>query len=339
MSTQPFAIEINESEIRMADARFQDGVVFLQALGSADSVPNFLTTCDTEVTQQKQAQAINALYADMKIKSKVAHVIIPDMVTYAQIIDTPILPEKELITAIRYQADEFIPMRIEDTYLDLEILHEDAEAKKLRILIVAAPKRMVDGVYRTIEFAGLEPQRLETEISAIGRLVSEIMKSRSVKEGYCVLNVGFSGSSLYVIDNISNTLVFHRTCKVGFDLILKEIITNLNMSEGQARALLKEPGEKRADVATSIATSLKELSAEVDHIVEVYTRRYNLPVTHIFSMNFSSYIADFNRLLSAFSSYHVESLPLNTVYVPNPVLKVFSNEISGFASTVSSILL
>ena len=332
-----FAIEINESVTRIASARFENGVVFLESIGTTDTEPGFFTTIDTSLIQQKQAHIIHTLCTDLKISSKHVNVVIPDAVSYAQVLETPILSESDLVSSIRYQADEFIPMKVEDTYLDLEILKQDTDAGKLDILIVAAPRKMVDGIYRSIELAGLTPARLETEVSAISRLVSEVMQVKQVHEGYCILNMGYSASSLYVIDTNTSALVFYKTCKIGFDLVLREIMTNLNITKEAAIALLAEPGTKRSEVVTSISTSLKELGHEVDRLVEAYTRRFSLPVQHIFSINFSSYISDFNRLMTSFTSYQVESLPLNTVYVPNPVVKAFSSEITGFASVVSSI--
>jgi type IV pilus assembly protein PilM len=334
----PFAIEINEYSTRIADARFKNGVVFLQALGSSETVPSFFASADSEVIQQKQAHVIHTIVSDLHITNKHVNVVIPDTVTYAQIVETPILNEKDLITAIRYQADEFIPMNIDDVYLDLEILKTDQEASKLSILIVAAPKKMVNGIYRTLEFAGLIPQRLETEISAIGRLISEIMKTRNLQEGYCILNVGYSGSSIYVIDNVTSSLVFHRSCKIGFELILRELMTNMNVNKDKAAELLRDPGPERSQVAAAVLAAFKELSQEVMRIVEVYTHRFNLPVTRIFTINYSSHFTDFGVILHQLSNFDVQTLPVNTVYVPNPVVKAFSTEITGFASAVSSIL-
>lgn len=339
MSSLPLAIEINENITRIADAQYQNEVVLLQSLGSSDTIPSYFSGCWTEIVQQRQAQVIQHLAAELKVADRLVNVVIPDSVAYAQIIETPILAEKDLITAIRYQADEFIPMNVDDTYLDLEILQEDTTTNKLSILIVAAPKKMVDGVYKTIQLAGFEPNRLETEISAVGRLVSEIMRVRDVKEGYCIFNLGYSGSSIYMVNSLTNTLVFHRSCRVGFELIQKEIMTNLNIEKAQALQMLLDPKERRGEMVHVVMASMKDLASEINRIVDVYTRRYNLPVSRIYTINFTSYMPDFGRILTELTHYQIQPLPLNTVYVPNPVLKVFSSEITGFAAAVSSILI
>lgn len=336
---QAFGIEINENRVRVADARFRGGVVYLQALGLTDSTQLFFPNISSDVVVQKQAQIIHALCGDLKITNKQVNVVIPDSVSYTQIVDMPVLPEKELISAVRYQADEFIPMNIDETYLDIEVLRTDTQANTMSILIAAAPKKIVDGVFRTIQLAGLEPNRLETEVCSIGRLISEVMKSKTLKEAYCVLNLGFSSSSLYLIDNATHSVEFIRTSKIGYDLIVKEVMVNLNLDVANAASLLHKPNERANEVVNAVLTSLKELSVEVQRSVDVYIHKKNLPVSRIFVVNYASQIYGFTALMAQLTKLFVEPLPLNTVYVPNTVLKVFSSEITEFASVVSTTIL
>lgn len=339
MSVVPIGLEINEKHVRVADARFRDGVIYLQALGIADSLPMYFTNASVDLAVQKQALVINKLLADLKITTRSVSVVLPDSVTYSQIVETPILAEKELVDSIRYLADEFIPMSIDETYLDLEILKTDTIANKLEILIVAAPKKIVDGVYRTLELAGLEPSRLETDVSAIGRLVSEVMKTKELNESYCIVNIGFSGSSIYIVDNNSHRLVFVRNSKLGYELILKEVMVNLNMDEATALMALQKPGEKSQEVIGAVLTTIKELSAEVRRVVDVYSHKNNnSPVKRIFTVNYASQIYGLTPLVGKLTGLTAEPLPLNTVYVPNTVLKVFSSEITEFASVVSTTM-
>jgi type IV pilus assembly protein PilM len=339
ISNQAFGIEINEDRVRMADARFRDGVVYLQALGLTESTQLYFSNISSDIVIQKQAQVIHTLCTDLKITNKLVNVVVPDSVSYTQIIDMPILPEKELVSAVRYQADEFIPMNIDETYLDIEVLRTDTQANTMTILIAAAPKKIVDGVFHTIQLAGLEPHRLDTEVCSIGRLVSEIMKSRTLKEAYCILNLGFSSSSLYLIDNVTHSVEFIRSSKIGYDLIVKEVMVNLNLDITNSESLLHQPKERANEVINAILTSLKELAFEVQRSVDVYVHKKSLPVTRIFVVNYASQIYGFTALIGQLTKLHAEPLPLNTVYVPNTVLKVFSPEITEFSSVVSTTIL
>src|SRR6185436_4812366 len=113
----------------------------LLSLGSYETAPNFFDT-ENQLVLDKQVEILKRLYGNLRIRKKSVNVIIPDSRTYSQIVEMPKLKEKELIAAIRYQADEFIPMAIDETYLDLEILREDKRNHKLLVLIVASPKKV-----------------------------------------------------------------------------------------------------------------------------------------------------------------------------------------------------
>lgn len=339
MSAVPVGIEIDENRIRLADAHFKNSVVFLQALGITQSLPGYFSSMGSDVPLQKQARIINTLASDLHISSKQANVVLPDTVAYSQIVEMPVLPEKELVSAVRFQADEFIPMNIDDTYLDLEVLETDQNSNKMSILIVAAPKSIVDGVFQTLEYAGLQPNRLETQVSAIGRLVAEVMKSKEIKESYCVLNLGFAGSSLYLVDNITHNIEFIRMSKIGYELILKEVMVNLNLDETNAQTVLHKPADRGKELFSAILTSFKELAKEVQRSVDVYSHKKNMPVTRLFTVNYASQIYGFTAVMAELTKLYVEPLPLNTVYVPNSVLKVFSSEITEFGAVVSTSIL
>lgn len=339
MTGPSIGIEINEHRVRIAHANYKDKVVYLQALGMTETLPQYYVNIDSDIAMHKQAEVISRLFSELKLTNKKVHAVIPDTVSYSQIIDMPLLPEKELVAAVRYQADEFIPMNIEDTYLDVEVLRTDEGAKRVSILIAAAPKKLVDGVFHTIELAGLEPTRLETEVCSVGRLVSEIMKSKDFKEAYCVLNLGFTGSSLYFVDNTTHTIEFVKSTRVGYEMILKEIMVNLNLDQIHATELLHRPNDQAKALLDAMLTSLRELSAEIQRSVDIYAHKKNLPVTRIFTVNYSAQVYGLTAILQELTKLYVDPLPLNTVYVPNTVLKVFSSEITEFASVVSTSIL
>jgi type IV pilus assembly protein PilM len=339
MSHVPIGLEINENKIRIADARFRDGVIYLQALGVADSLPMFFSNTSSDITIQKQAMIVHSLCVDLQISNRKVNVVLPDSVTYSQIVETPILSEKELTTSIRYLADEFIPMNIDDTYIDLEILRTDSIANKMEILIVSAPKQTVDAVYKVCELAGLTPNKLETEVSSSGRLVSEVLKTKDIKEAYCIANIGYSATSIYLVDNTTHRIVFIRNSKIGYELILKEVMVNMNIDYANAVGILHNPKDKSEALINAMITSVKEISNEVRRIVDVYVHKNNMPVNRIYTINYSSQIFGLPTILEKLTGLTTQPLPLNTVYVPNTVLKVFSSEITEFATVVSSTML
>ena len=72
--------------------------------------------------------------------------------------------------AVRAEAEQYIPVPIDNLYIDYEIA-ENKSQENLEVLIVAAPKNIVDSYLVLFELLGLEVAQLETSISAATRLV------------------------------------------------------------------------------------------------------------------------------------------------------------------------
>lgn len=335
MSDISFALEINEKYTRMCDMRMSGKKIELVSLGAYESAINFFDT-ENQLVVDKQVETIKRLYANLKIRKKNVNIIIPDSRTYSQIVEMPKLKEKELIAAIRYQADEFIPMNIEDTYLDLEILREDKKNKKLLVLIVAAPKKIVDQVYATVEKAGLVPESLENEMSAAGRLFSEVLPTNSPV--YIIINIGYTTTSIYLVDGMNKLIVFARTIKIGIELFVKDLKINLNWDEHKILEALKRIGLAKSgnlNLGTIILPLLKELVNEIDKFIVLARQNLNLEVKNMYLFNYDTQIAYLAQYLQAYFHVPTTSAPLAPSLVPNPIAKSFALELSSYVSVIS----
>lgn len=335
MSELSFSLEINEKYTRMADLRLEKKKIELLSLGSYDSAVNFFDT-ENQLVLEKQVETIKRLYANLKIRKKNVNVIIPDSRTYSQIVEMPKLKEKELIAAIRYQADEFIPMAIDDTYLDLEILREDKKNKKLLVLIVAAPKKVVDQVYAVVDKAGLVADSLENEMSAAGRLFSEVLAIDSPV--YLVINIGFTTTSIYLVDGTTKLIVFARTIKIGLDLFVKDLKINLNWDELKIIDALKRIGLAKTgslNLGAIILPLLKELVSEIEKFIALARQNLNLEVKNIYLFNYDTFVAYLAQYLQAYFNIPTSTAPIVSAVVPNPIAKSFANELSSYVSVIS----
>lgn len=339
MADLSFAIDIGEKYTRVVDLNYSSGKINLLGIGTENTVANFFTD-DTEKTIENQAETISKLCTDLKISKKNVHIVVPDSCSFFQIMEFAKLNEKELLSAVKYQSDQFIPMAIDEVVFDIEILKEDHQTKKNTILIVASPKKLVDRVEKTVESAGLVPDSLENELSAFGRLFSEVLKTKG-QGAYLVVNLGYSSTSIYLIDSQSSLILLTRTLKVGFDLFIKELRFNFELQESKAIEVLRTMGfEKNAsfDVATIVAPLMKELINEMSKFVLYSKEKFALPVSKIFVFNHNNNILSLEKKFSEVLGLPVESLLLRETLVNNPVSQSFSNEIPSYVSAIGGCI-
>jgi type IV pilus assembly protein PilM len=339
MSDTSFGIDIGEKFIRVADVAYKNKKIDPISLGEAQSVINFYND-DTEKTMELQAEVMGKLAKDLKIVKKSVNVVIPDSYCYAQVMEFSKLNQKELLSAVRYQADQFIPLPIEEVVFDLEVVKENNVTKKNTILVIASPKKLVERIEKTVELAGFIPDSLESELSTITRYFSDIaMYAEAQPASYLVVNFSFSSTSIYLVTMPGGVLTELRIVKTGFDLFVKELKFNLELQDNKAMELLQSVGfEKNGtyDLATFAGPLLRDLVNELTKFIVISKDKYNLPVKKMFLCNFDNRIHALDKKLNELLNMPVESLLMRDILVNNPISQSFSSKMSSFVSCISA---
>lgn len=105
-----------------------------------------------------------------KLKTNYVIASLPEEKSFLQVIQMPKIPEHDLKSAVIYEAENYIPLAIEEAYLDSQIVKPVVNhLDHYDILIAALPKKTVDPYLSCLKNAGLIPKALEIESLAIAR--------------------------------------------------------------------------------------------------------------------------------------------------------------------------
>lgn len=292
MTHDYFCIDVGESFIKVVDSDIKDGLFEKASLGIIPTEKLFFSS-NLEKTNEKQASEIATLLKKLNISKTKVNLILPDSLSYNQIVEMPRLNEKELLSAIKYQADQFIPMPIEEVSLDIEILFEKPVGKKILTFISAAPKKTIEKVQKTIEYTGITIESIETESSACGRLLSEIFKkvpplSEAYASGILFINMGFSTTTLYFFNTTLKILTQLHNFNIGYHLFFKEIQVNLNIEERQVIELLKSfgnPDTNNANIESILSAGIKDFLSQIQRFISLISEQEKATVTNIYLFN------------------------------------------------------
>ena len=122
--TNNFSLVIGENLIRVIDVGVAKNKITVLA-AAYDSVVNNIYTDNSGKIDVNVVNKIVRLVNDAGVTKRQVNIIIPDGFSYTRIIDMPMLSDKELLSAIKYQADQFIPISIDDLVLDAITLYQD----------------------------------------------------------------------------------------------------------------------------------------------------------------------------------------------------------------------
>ncbi len=339
MNSDSFCIDIGEKFTRVTDILYKKNKILIQSAGFQNTVSDYYSD-DTEKSIASEAEVISKLYADLKLSKRTVNLIIPDTYCYSHIMELSILNEKELMSAVRYQADQFIPVPLDEVILDIEVISIDKVNKKNSILVVACPKRLVERAEKLCEMLSLMPVSLENELSGIGRLLSEVFRKQT-DQSYILVNFGFTTTSFYLVDGKSSLILMTHSIKLGFDLFVKEVMFNLEASEVKSIELLKSIGfteNASYDLGATSASIVRELVNELSKFIILTKDKYNLNVESMHLFNYAHLILLFDQKISNLLQIPVSLFTLSDVFEKNPVSVSYGKDITSFIGSIAGNL-
>src|SRR5581483_5950369 len=161
-------LEIEPGQLVAVKSRVNGHVVVERAVGTPIA-PNMVR--DGEVTDiDGLTAALSELFAGSGLDRRVRIGIANQRIVMRQIELPPILDPKELENAVRFQAQDEIPMPIESVVLDYHPLGivETEGGARMRVLLVAARRDMVERVLLAARQAGLRPEGVD--LAAFGMI-------------------------------------------------------------------------------------------------------------------------------------------------------------------------
>lgn len=218
------------------------------------------------------------------------HIIIPDSRTYFQIIETPLLTEKELISAIKYHSEQFIPIPFDQVAIDMNIIYTDKFKKKLKNLIVASPKLIINKIAKIAENSNFVPLSIENETSALIRLVQYLVNQKKLQgnnqNNYLFfINLGFKSTSGFLFNiekNIPEEIVSFST---GIEIFTKEISLNFNNTLIDAVELLKKinfSDNNNLKIKSFLDYSFNFYLTEISNILNSLQKKYSINLNEIY---------------------------------------------------------
>lgn len=343
MAANFFCVDFSETTIKIADVNNHNNILDAISLGFADSEPAYFTT-DSEKNINNQKDILTKLIDKLKIVKKNVGIIIPDTYTYSQILEMPKLNEKELISAIKYQADQLIPMPIEKVNIDIEIIREDEKEKKLMVLMVAAPKTLIEKVQNTVESVGLIPEFIENELSSTSRLMTYLMSNQAGKQlnnNFILLNFNLHSSSLYFYNSHFNVISQIYNFNIGLDLFLREIQVNLNIDNKKSLDVLSKyelSHDTSYPIEKIIEPVIKEFNYELIRFVNLVYQKYQLAVNSFYLFNDCVKFPALSKIIE--KQFNAPTSMINTYnnFKKSNLVESYKNELPIFASTVGGNL-
>jgi len=230
-----------------------------------------------KLPNEELAEIVKETIKEAKVISQAAYFSLPVYSSFSTLIDFPTMSEKEIETAIPFEAKKYVPVPITEVILDWSIIDSLGQQKGLQVLLMAVPKKIINRYGEVIQLAGLNISALESEIFSLSRALVGNDKSTVI-----LIDVGARSVSLSIVDDGYIRVI--GNLEMGGLKLTKTISQQMNISLGEAEKLKKSlsanqaAGQQSAQLKEIIHSVLNAVIFEIKKIIDSYQSKYNRKV-------------------------------------------------------------
>lgn len=270
-------LDIGTSAVRAAEIKLGAPPVldrFAQLTVPPGSVSNGeIADADAVVAVLKE------LWRRGEFRSKRVAMALANQAVVVRQVEVPEMEDADLRSALPYQVQDYIPMPIEETYLDSLVLDRfvgPEGAPMMRVLAVAAQRTMVDAFIQVVQAAGLQPEVIDVSPLAVTRALTDpSLTAAEGSEAEAIVDVGGGITNLVVQER--GLPRFVRILNAGGNDITAALVSELGLSPEEAEerkiatGLQPEGFDIPAGAATVIEARARAFIDDIRRSLEYYS--------------------------------------------------------------------
>ncbi len=282
LNPEVFGLDINDGSLKIIKLKKKRGIFDLVSYNETKIKPGIIKNgvIQDEAGLTEAIKLVCATVKGKKLNTKYVVASLPEEKSFLQVIQMPKMAESELLNALPFEAENYIPLPIDQVYLGFKaITPAEDHSEQLDVLIAAMPKKIVDSYNTCLKKAGLVPFGLEVESEAIARALIKsetntppaiILDIEENKVGFIV----FSGHSIRF--TCSFPINLSRLRVSGSDPALNDLVLQLKKyigfyQDNISREPLSEDKSALKIILCGQANNLKGLA-------EILLKELNMPV-------------------------------------------------------------
>jgi len=174
----------------------------------------------------------------------------------------PMVDESEIEQAVMWEAEQYIPFKLDKVNVNYQILNVDQNNKNYKVLIVAAKKEKIEFLKEVFSKAKLKLECVDVDIfSTINTYLENTPeKNRLV----FILNIGAKSTKLALLDGTEP--IYFSYIDFSLDSIVLDIANKLSVSESESLNMLLSKN-KDPHLISIIESNLINLQNELSNVL------------------------------------------------------------------------
>ncbi len=252
---------------------------------------DFIITAFAQVEvagEQGWRDALSDLFRTGNFRTKRVSTAVSGKSVIFRFIDMVQMTDDNLLNAIQFEADKYIPFEIDDVELDaqklMDIVHEDGTSEEMKVLLVAAKKAIVEDQAEMLVDLGLQPSSVGVDSFALGNAyeLNDILSPGLQESDYTValVDIGFQKSSINIMRN--NVTHFAREVAMGGQDMTNAITRRFGLEAYEAEALKRDPQDQIMEVQDAVYPVLDDLGNEINLSFDFFENQFDGEVQEVY---------------------------------------------------------
>lgn len=227
----------------------------------------------------QRLKGVQAVLRDLAAQKKPVLSAVGGPGTVLRPVTVPKMTPTELKTSLHFEAEKYIPFKLEECFVDSAILR-DQPGGRMEIFIAAARKEVVQTHLDLLAAAGVTPQALDLEPIALanGWELSPPVDGADQPTG--LIHAGARGTILNFF--AGTQLQFSREIPIGGDLFTRHIADGLRVDVSEAERIKCQPGERVGEIRTLLQPVWEEWGTQCRASLDFYENQYGRRVERLF---------------------------------------------------------
>lgn len=311
--TTYFGLDIGASSIKVCKSERRGREFVVKNIGFIQNPVGSVSF--KSVRKVKLQEAVKKVVKEAGIKDKRVVVSVPESHVYSRVVEMPVMPDSELKSAIEWEAEQFIPVPVEEVELDYAVVYRPTKsvgAEKMLVYLVAAKKDYLESFVDFLIEVGLEPVAMENEGVALARVYGDLNGVTAV------LHLGALTTTMSILEQ-GLGLLFSHAVGVGGVAVTRAMARSLSLELGQAEQYKRTYGlnknELEGKVREAILVVFTEVVNELKKALQYYENTRKKQVQRVLLSGGGAYMPEL-------ISYLTESLPGLEVGLADPFVRV-----------------
>ena len=236
-----------------------------------------------EPSTEKLAQFLDNFFNDYALSRNEVLLALPEHLVSTKIISIPSLTDAELASAISWQAEQHIPIPLDELSLEYQVLYRPGKNEhggEMRVLMIGARKSVIEKYLEVFLRAGIEPTLLETTTLSILRGLEFTTEDATS----LVVHMGAFHTDMFVVSK--GELRFVYTTPSGGQVLTRTIEQATQLDQKQAeeykRAYGLDPNQLKGQMREVLLTGVRGQILEMQKTMQFFSSQANAePVKRI----------------------------------------------------------